>query len=172
MFSQTKNWRIGTHLDSKCQNVKKSLSPKLKHEFNTRTWEKQISNCFADLSGIFQSSLFCDRNFRNVSEHWNRTSGLRRTLHKSLGRSSLFADQHYKLLFCRHGVVHSTVECMVTVTKPLQAALVISGLFICGFAYSLSKNCLFQRTNQPCVGLFICGFIIWGPLFEKRIYRE
>jgi hypothetical protein len=29
----------------------------------------------------------------------------------------------------------------------LQAALVIRGLFICGFAYSRSKNCLFRRTN-------------------------
>ncbi len=29
----------------------------------------------------------------------------------------------------------------------IQAALVIRGLFICGFAYSRSQNCLFHRTN-------------------------
>ncbi len=31
----------------------------------------------------------------------------------------------------------------------IQAALVIRCLFICGFAYSRSNNCLFQRTNPP-----------------------
>jgi hypothetical protein len=57
----------------------------------------------------------------------------------------------------------------------VQAALAIRGLFICGFAYLRSKNCLLEEPSlqfKPYIGLFIRGFVICGPIFEERIYRE
>jgi hypothetical protein len=64
---------------------------------------------------------------------------------------------------------------ILSCNNALLAAHVIRGVFICGFSYPRSKNCLFEELilqYKPYIGLFIRCFIIRDPVFEERIYRE
>ncbi len=81
------------------------------------------------------------------------------TIKTTISLTFLFwASLTLRLNYCNQTIHVATsilnLETCTILFQCIQAALVFRALFICGFAYARSKNCLFQRTNPSISALY------------------